>query len=101
MSTMTLDEFRPRIKALEAMPTVSAIVHPLAEILQLPPEHVDMDKVVKLVSYDETITAPCLRMANSPLFGRRRSTETVRDAVMVLGLKRVEFFGGTRLVVRW
>src|SRR4029434_1521869 len=29
-------------------------------------------------------------MANSPLFARRRNTETVRDAVMVLGLKRVE-----------
>jgi HD-like signal output (HDOD) protein len=49
-----------------------------------------VDKVVELVSYDETITAQCLRMANSPLFARRRNTETVRDAVMVLGLKRVE-----------
>jgi HD-like signal output (HDOD) protein len=58
-------------------------------MLQLPPDQVDVEKVVELVSYDGTIAAHCLRMANSPLFGRR-NTETVRSAVLALGLKRVE-----------
>jgi HD-like signal output (HDOD) protein len=40
------------------------------------------------VSYDGAIAAQCLRLANSPLFGRRQ-TETVRAAVMALGLDRV------------
>lgn len=84
-----LDTIRPKIKALEAMPTVPAIVMPLTSMLQLPPEKVDMDKVVELVSYDSTIAAQCLRMANSPLFGRR-NTETVRSAIMALGLKRIQ-----------
>ena len=86
---MTLEELRPRIEALEGMPTVSAIAQPLIAMLQLPPDQTDLEKVVEMVSYDGTIAAHCLRMANSPLFGRR-NTETVRSAVMALGLKRVE-----------
>jgi putative nucleotidyltransferase with HDIG domain len=86
---MKLEEIRPKIKALEAMPTVPAIVMPLTSMLQLPAEQVDMEKVVELVSYDSTIAAQCLRMANSPLFGRR-NTETVRSAILALGLKRVQ-----------
>ena len=89
MNARSLDDIRPRIEALEAMPTVPAIVQPLTSMLHLPPDQVDVEKVVELVSYDGTIAAHCLRMANSPLFGRR-NTETVRSAVLALGLKRVE-----------
>jgi HD-like signal output (HDOD) protein len=85
----TLEMIRPKIKALESMPTVPAIVMPLTSMLQLPPEQIKLDKVVELASYDPTIAAQCLRMANSPLFGRRNS-ETVRSAVMALGMKRIQ-----------
>ncbi len=84
-----LEELRPKIRQLEDMPTIPTIVQPLASMLQLPPEKVDIEKVVELVSYDSTIAAQCLRVANSPLFGRRK-TETVRSAILALGLKRVE-----------
>jgi putative nucleotidyltransferase with HDIG domain len=89
MNPDRLEEIRPKIEALEAMPTVPAIVQPLVSMLQLKPEQVNLERVVELVSYDSMITAQCLRMANSPLFGRR-NTETVRSAVLALGLKRVE-----------
>jgi HD-like signal output (HDOD) protein len=89
MNRHSLDEIRPRIQALEAMPAVPAIVLPLTAMLQLPSDQVDVDKIVELVSYDGTIAAQCLRMANSPLFGRR-NTETVRSAVLALGLERIE-----------
>jgi putative nucleotidyltransferase with HDIG domain len=84
-----LDEIRPRIRALDAMPSVPAIVQPLAELLRQDPDQVNVERVVQLVSYDSTIAAQCLRMANSPLFGRR-NTETVRGAVLALGIKRIE-----------
>lgn len=89
MNADRLEKLRPAIEALEAMPTVPAIIRPLVSMLQQPAEQVDMEKVVELVSYDKTIAAQCLRMANSPLFGRRQ-TETVRNAVVALGLKRVQ-----------
>ena len=85
----TLDEIRLKIKSLEAIPAVPAIVHPLISMLQLPSDQVDLEKVVELVSYDAGIAAQCLRMSNSPLFGRR-NTETVRSAIVALGLKRVQ-----------
>lgn len=84
-----LEEIRPRIRALDAMPSVPAIVQPLARLLRQDPDQVNVEKIVELVSYDSTIAAQCLRVANSPLFGRRNS-ETVRGAVFALGIKRVE-----------
>jgi putative nucleotidyltransferase with HDIG domain len=84
-----LEQIRPKIRALETMPAIPAIVQPLSAMLQLPVEQVDMEAVVKLVSYDSGIAAQCLRMANSPLFGRR-NTETVRSAIVALGLKRIQ-----------
>jgi len=85
----SIESIRTKIKSLEAMPTVPAIVQPLSCLLRQPAEQVDLERVVELVSYDSTIAAQCLRMANSPLFGRR-STETVRSAVIALGIKRIE-----------
>lgn len=85
----TLDEIRSAIISLESIPAIPAIVQPLAAMLELPVERVDMEKVVQLVSYDSSIAAQCLRMANSPLFGRR-NVETVRSAVVALGFKRVQ-----------
>jgi HD-like signal output (HDOD) protein len=84
-----LEQIRPKIEALDTIPTIPAIVMPLASLLQLPADQVNVEKVVELVSYDGTIAAQCMRMANSPLFGRR-DTETVRSAVLALGLKRIQ-----------
>jgi HD-like signal output (HDOD) protein len=86
---MTLEEIRPRIKSLESMPTIPATIQPLLSMLRSPAEEVSVEKVVELVSYDSAIAAQCLRMANSPLFGRR-NMETVRSAIMALGIKRIE-----------
>ena len=90
MSAMpTLEQLRPKIEALDKIPSIPAVIQPLAALLRLPPDQVRLESVLELVSRDSTITAQCLRMANSPLFGRR-NTETVRSAVLALGMKRVE-----------
>lgn len=89
MSLVKLDDLRAKVKAIDAMPTVPAMIAPLASALQQPLETVDMEKIVSLISRDSGISAQCVRIANSPLFGRR-NTETVRAAVIALGLKRVE-----------
>jgi putative nucleotidyltransferase with HDIG domain len=44
--------------------------------------------VVDLISYGGSVAAQVLRLANSPLYGRRQ-TETVRSAVMAPGLERM------------
>jgi len=89
MMSEKLEKLRPRIQSLDAIPTVPAIVQPLTAMLRLPADEIDLEHVIELVSFDKTIAAQCLRMANSPLFGRRQ-TDTVRSAVIALGLKRVQ-----------
>jgi HD-like signal output (HDOD) protein len=77
-----------QIKKLDSISTAPAILKPLLEMLRVPSDDIRIEKIVELVSYDGAIAAQCLRMANSPLYGRRE-TETVRAAVMALGLERV------------
>jgi len=67
----------------------SVILRPLLRCLDQPVEQIDVDRIVELVSYDKTIAAQCIRMANSALFGRSRPVESVRTAVMNLGMWRV------------
>ncbi len=85
----TLDEILPKIKTLGIIPTLPIVVQPLISVLQMEPEQINFEKVVELISYDSTIAAQCLRMANSPLFGRQ-NTETIRSAILALGIKRIE-----------
>ena len=79
-----------RISRIDTMPSIPAVFLPLLELLNLPPENVKLDEVVKLVSYDNTIAAQCLRVASSPLFGLAKTPESIKGAVISLGLRRVE-----------
>jgi HD-like signal output (HDOD) protein len=81
-------EVRAQIKQLDSISTAPAILLPLLDMMRLPSEKIRIDKVVELVSYDGSIAAQCLRLANSPLFGRRQNA-TVRSAVMALGIERI------------
>jgi putative nucleotidyltransferase with HDIG domain len=46
--------------------------------------------VVKLVSYEKTIAAQLLRIANSPLYGRTKPAESIQAAIFTLGIQRIE-----------
>lgn len=88
MNAEKLEQVRLQVKKLDSISTAPVILQPLLEIMRMPAESIKFDKVVELVSYDGAIAAQCLRLANSPLFGRRE-VESVRSAVMALGLQRV------------
>jgi putative nucleotidyltransferase with HDIG domain len=81
-------KLKDQIRKLDSISTAPAILAPLLDMMRLPSDSIRLEKVVELVSYDGAIAAQCLRLANSPLYGRRE-TETVRSAVMALGLERV------------
>jgi HD-like signal output (HDOD) protein len=83
-------QVRERVKSIETMPSVPQVFLPLLDMLNLPPDLVKLDEVVKLVSYDNTIAAQCLRIASSPLFGLAKSPDTIKAAVISLGLRRVQ-----------
>jgi len=89
MTMETLDRLRSRITSIDSMPTIPVILRPLLHCMDQPVEQIDIARIVELISYDKSIAAQCVRMANSALFGRDTPVESVRTAVMNLGMWRV------------
>ena len=81
---------RERVDRIETTPSIPAVFLPLLNLLQASPDKVKMEEVVKLVSYDNAVAAQCLRVASSPLFGLAKPPESIKGAVISLGLRRVE-----------
>jgi putative nucleotidyltransferase with HDIG domain len=81
---------RERVQRVETMPAIPAVFLPLLKMLSSNTNEVRVDEVVRLVSYDNTIAAQCLRVASSPLFGLAQLPRSIKGAVVSLGLRRVE-----------
>ncbi len=79
-----------QVDQIETTPAIPAVFLPLLRLLNSSTEDVNLEEVVKLVSYDNTIAAQCLRVASSPLFGLAKVPESIKGAVISLGLRRVE-----------
>ena len=62
---------------------------PLLRYLEQPVEDLDIQKVTDMIAQDKALAAQCLRMANSPLFGRFQKVDSLRTAVLGLGFQRV------------
>lgn len=90
MSTSLAKTIRSRVESIEAMPAIPAIFLPLLELLNDPEKDVPLEEVVRLVAYDNTIAAQCLRVASSPLFGLAQTPKSIKSAVVSLGLRRVQ-----------
>src|SRR5580698_1690046 len=90
MAVSAAPTIRERVARIESTPAIPTVLQPLLKILALPAEQVDINDVVRLVSYDNTIAAQCLRAAGSPLFGLSGPPKSIAAAVVILGLRRVE-----------
>jgi HD-like signal output (HDOD) protein len=90
MAATLRDGLKKKVERLHSLPSSPAVLHPLLDLLHQPPDSIDVKNVVRLVSYDKTIAAQCLRIANSPLYGRARETHSIQAAVISLGIQRVE-----------
>ncbi|MGA7217858.1 MAG: HDOD domain-containing protein [Candidatus Sulfotelmatobacter sp.] len=90
MSATLNETISSRVQKIETMPAIPAVFLPLLKILNDPTVDVSLDEVVRLVSYDNTIAAQCLRVASSPLYGLGQTPKSIKGAVVSLGLRRVE-----------
>ena len=78
-----------RLDGLRQIPTIPAVLTPLLRYLEQPVEQLDVQKVTDFLAQDKSLAAQCLRMANSPLFGRWQKVESLRGAVVTLGFRHV------------
>jgi putative nucleotidyltransferase with HDIG domain len=99
-ATVDKDVLRSRVKNLDTMPALPAVLSPLMRFLELPPEQVEVEKVSELILHDESLVAQCLRMANSALFSRQKAIESIRGAVVSLGVQRLRDIVWTTLLMR-
>jgi putative nucleotidyltransferase with HDIG domain len=90
MTASFTETIRERVQGIETMPAIPAVFLPLLKLLGSSAEEAKVDEVVRLVSYDNTIAAQCLRVAGSPLFGLAQPPKSIKGAVISLGLRRVE-----------
>jgi putative nucleotidyltransferase with HDIG domain len=91
---------RSRLATLDAIPCVPAILIPVLRHLSEPLDSIDLQRVIDLVAHDKSLAAQTLRMANSPLFGHIGQLDSVRAAVMALGLNRMRAIATTCCVLR-
>ncbi len=90
MMTLSTTTIRDRVESIETLPSIPAVLLPLLKLLGNSAQEVRLDEVVRLVSYDNTMAAQCLRVAASPLFGLSKPPKSIKSAVISLGLRRVE-----------
>jgi hypothetical protein len=90
MSGVTRSDLKKRVEGLRALPSAPAVLGPLVDLLGQPVDQVDVKRVIELVSYGKSISAQCLRIANSPLYARGRATESIQGAVFSLGIRKIE-----------
>ena len=63
MTASTTATIRERVAHIETMPAIPAVFLPLLKMLGSSTEEVDVDQVVRMVSYDNAIAAQCLKVA--------------------------------------
>ncbi len=77
-------ELLSRLKQCTNLPTPPGIAAKIIELGQDP--DVRMATLADAVSLDPALTAKIFRVANSPLYGHKRKTENLRQAVTLFGL---------------
>lgn len=83
------DAILQKLDRLDQIPSLPVTLVPLLRYLQQPVDCLDVQHVVEMISQDKSLSAQCLHVANSPLFGRYQQVDTLRGAVMAIGLQRM------------
>ena len=81
------EEILELVKKSAALPSVPQVVVRFLEITQDP--EFDYQQLVELLGTDPGMTAEILRLANSALFGVTRQITSIRQAMTLLGLRRI------------
>jgi diguanylate cyclase (GGDEF)-like protein len=79
-----LDLIKNKLKAAVNFPSPPAVAQQILALASDP--DVDVARVAAAIGHDPGLAAKVLRVANSPLYAKRRKSENLRQALVVLGL---------------
>ncbi|MFO1377819.1 MAG: GGDEF domain-containing protein [Steroidobacteraceae bacterium] len=77
-------ELEAQLKSYVNFPSPPGVASQIIELAQDP--NIDMGKVAKVVGVDPALATKVLRIANSAVYAQRRRSESLRQALVVLGL---------------
>ena len=77
-------EIEAQLRRSVNFPSPPGVATHIIELAQDP--DIEMGKVAKALSMDSALATKILRIANSPLYAQRRKSESLRQALVVLGL---------------
>jgi len=77
-------EVEAHLRSLVDFPSPPGVATHIIELARDP--DIELSKVAKALSMDSALSAKVLRIANSPLYAQRRKCDTLRQALVVLGL---------------
>jgi len=77
-------EIEAQLRLSVNFPSPPGVATHIIELAQDP--EIEMGKVARALSMDSALSSKVLRIANSPLYAQRRKSETLRQALVVLGL---------------
>ncbi|MFK8023782.1 MAG: diguanylate cyclase [Ilumatobacter sp.] len=80
-------ELQAKISSTRAFPSPPVVTARLIELCEDP--DASIVAVTEVVNSDPALAARLMRLANSPIYARRRRTENIRQAVMSLGFEVV------------
>ena len=75
-----LDKIISTIGDLPATPAVIATLMNLTSDV-----NADIEKIIRAIRADQSLTAKVLKMSNSSFYGRAREVKTLREAILILG----------------
>ena len=81
---LTIDQLLRESERIEPVPQV---IHQLMDLVDDP--DVPTSEITELILYEPVVTANLLKLANSAAFGFKKKVDSVHDAVVLMGLKRV------------
>jgi len=81
------------------LPTAPSLMPRLIAVLN--DSESNADEIERIIQLDPALAATTLRLANSAYFGAGNPVESVREAVMKLGLKQIYQLASMALVNRW
>jgi diguanylate cyclase (GGDEF)-like protein len=79
-----LDQIKNKLRTAVNFPSPPAVAQQILALASDP--DVDVARVAAAIGHDPGLAAKVLRVANSPLYAKRRKSENLRQALVVLGL---------------
>lgn len=77
-------ELEAKLQACNSLPSPPGVASRIIELANDP--NADMKKISDVITMDPAITTKILRVANSPMYTQRSQVESLRKALVVLGL---------------